>query len=87
MVSVDLLSLDRAAWERVAQSPVAFCDEQRLALLVEPDVLRTVGQQTAELLQRTGAELLVSALVDQARKHRRRTPNQARALEEQRKAK
>src|SRR5437899_2052201 len=55
MVDIGLLVLDRTAWERVVEDPVAFADEHTLTLGVEPDFLRTVGQQTVTMLQQTGA--------------------------------
>ena len=55
MVNIGLLVLDRTAWARVAEDPAAFAVEHALTLGVEPDLLRTVGQQTVAMLQRTGA--------------------------------
>src|SRR5437764_5116490 len=55
MVNIGLLVLDQSAWAKVAEDPVAFADEHMLTLGVEPDFLRTVGQQTVAMLQRTGA--------------------------------
>jgi RimJ/RimL family protein N-acetyltransferase len=55
MADIELLVLDRPAWERVAEDPTAFVVEHTLTLGVEPDLLRTVGQQTVAMLQRTGA--------------------------------
>ena len=55
MADIGLLVLDRTAWERAAEDPAAFAVEQTLTLGVEPDLLRTVGQQTVAMLQRTGA--------------------------------
>lgn len=52
---VGLLVLDRTAWAAVAEDPAGFAIEHALTLGVEPDVLRTVGQQTMAMLQRTGA--------------------------------
>jgi ribosomal-protein-alanine N-acetyltransferase len=55
MANVDLLVLDRTAWERVAEDPVAFAAERTLTIGSAPDLLRTVGEQTVAMLQRTGA--------------------------------
>jgi RimJ/RimL family protein N-acetyltransferase len=55
MVDIALLVLDRTAWARVADDPAAFAVEHALTLGVEPDLLRTVSQQTVTMLQRTGA--------------------------------
>src|SRR5258705_1206577 len=55
MVDIGLLVLDRTAWARVAEDPLAFADEHALTLGVEPDFLHAVGQQTVAMLQRTGA--------------------------------
>jgi len=55
MADIGLLVLDRTAWERAAEDPAAFAVEQTLTLGVEPDLLRTVGEQTVAMLQRTGA--------------------------------
>lgn len=55
MADIGLLVLDRAAWERVAEDPTAFVVEHTLTLGVELELLRTVGQQTVAMLQRTGA--------------------------------
>jgi len=55
MADVRLLVLDRTAWKRVAEDPAVFAVEQALTLRVEPDLLRTVGQQTLVMLERTGA--------------------------------
>jgi RimJ/RimL family protein N-acetyltransferase len=52
---ITLLALDQIAWTRVADNPGAFAAEHTLTLGAEPDLLRTVGQQTVALLQRTGA--------------------------------
>ena len=58
MANIGLLVLDRTAWARVAEDPIAFADEHTLTLGVEPDVLHAVGQQTVTMLQRTGATSL-----------------------------
>jgi RimJ/RimL family protein N-acetyltransferase len=55
MANIGLLVLDRTAWARVAADPTAFAVEHALSLGAEPDLLRTVGQQTVAMLQRTGA--------------------------------
>jgi RimJ/RimL family protein N-acetyltransferase len=55
MLNIGLLNLDRTAWARVAEDPDAFAVEHTLTLGAEPDLLRTVGQQTVAMLQRTGA--------------------------------
>jgi len=55
MVKIGLLVLDRMAWAAVAEDPAAFAVEHALTLGVEPAVLRTVGQQTVAMLERTGA--------------------------------
>jgi ribosomal-protein-alanine N-acetyltransferase len=55
MAHIELLVLDRTGWERVAEDPVAFAVEHTLTLGSEPDLLRTVGQQTVAMLERTGA--------------------------------
>ena len=55
MANIGLLVLDRTAWARVAEDPAAFAIEHTLTLGAEPDLLRTVGQQTVAMLQRTGA--------------------------------
>jgi RimJ/RimL family protein N-acetyltransferase len=55
MADIGLLVLDRTAWKRAAEDPAAFAAEHTLTLGVEPDFLRTVGQQTVAMLQRTGA--------------------------------
>jgi [ribosomal protein S5]-alanine N-acetyltransferase len=53
MVNIRLLALDQIAWTQVAEDPGVFAIEQGLTLGVEPDLLRSVGQQTVALLQRT----------------------------------
>ena len=55
MANIGLLVLDRTAWARVAEDPDAFAVEHTLTLGAEPDLLRTVGQQTVAMLKRTGA--------------------------------
>ena len=55
MADIELLVLDRTAWKRVADDPTAFVVEHTLTLGVEPELLRTVGQQTVAMIQRTGA--------------------------------
>ena len=55
MANIRLLVLDRTAWERVAEDPAVFAVEHTLTLGDEPDLFRTVGQQTVAMLQRTGA--------------------------------
>jgi RimJ/RimL family protein N-acetyltransferase len=55
MANIRLLALDQIAWIQVAEDPAVFAVEQRLVLGVEPDFLRSVGQQTVALLQRTSA--------------------------------
>jgi RimJ/RimL family protein N-acetyltransferase len=55
MANIGLLVLDRTAWARVAEDPAAFAVEHTLTLGAEPDLLRSVGQQTVAVLQRTGA--------------------------------
>jgi RimJ/RimL family protein N-acetyltransferase len=55
MADIGLLALDRTAWERLADDPAGFAVEHTLALGAESDLLRTVGQQTVAMLQRTGA--------------------------------
>ena len=55
MANIGLLVLDRRAWEGVAEDPAAFAAERALTLGAEPDLLRTVGQQTVAMLQRTEA--------------------------------
>ena len=55
MANIRLLALDQIAWIQVAEDPAVFAIEQRLMLGVEPDLLRSVGQQTVALLQRTSA--------------------------------
>src|SRR3954447_23131196 len=55
MVNIGLLVLDQAAWARTAEDPAAFAIEHTLTLGVEPDLLRTVGEQTVAMLERTGA--------------------------------
>ena len=55
MVNIGLLVLDRTAWATVAEDPAAFAVEHTLTLGVEPGLLRTVGEQTVAMLQRTGA--------------------------------
>jgi RimJ/RimL family protein N-acetyltransferase/gamma-glutamylcyclotransferase (GGCT)/AIG2-like uncharacterized protein YtfP len=55
MVNIELLGLDRTTWEKLAEDPAAFAAQRKLALGAEPDVLRTVGRQTAALLERTKA--------------------------------
>jgi len=57
MANIALLILDRAAWERMADDPAAFAVEHTLTLGAELDLLRTVGQQTLAMLQRTGATI------------------------------
>jgi RimJ/RimL family protein N-acetyltransferase len=57
MANIRLLALDQIAWTQVAEDPGVFAVEQRLMLGVEPDLLRSVGQQTVALLQRTSATL------------------------------
>jgi RimJ/RimL family protein N-acetyltransferase len=54
MANIELLVLDRKAWETVAEDPSVFAVEHALALGADPDLLRTVGQQTVAMLQRTG---------------------------------
>ena len=54
-VTIELLALDRNAWEQLAEAPAVFAAEHALALGAEPDLLRAVGQQTVALLERTGA--------------------------------
>ena len=39
----------------MAEDPAAFASERTLTLGVDPELLRTVGQQTVAMLQRTGA--------------------------------
>src|SRR5262245_29261330 len=53
--TIGLLVLDRTTWARVADDPAAFAVEHMLTLGAELDLLRTVGQQTVAMLQRTGA--------------------------------
>jgi RimJ/RimL family protein N-acetyltransferase len=55
MTNIELLVLDRTAWARVAEDPAAFAVEHTLTLDSELDLLRTVGQQTVAMLQRTAA--------------------------------
>jgi RimJ/RimL family protein N-acetyltransferase len=55
MANIRLLALDQIAWTRVAEDPGVFAAKQRLMPGVEPDLLRSVGQQTVALLQRTCA--------------------------------
>ena len=55
MAIVELLGLDRTAWERVAENPATFAADHTLTLGAAPALLRTVGQQTVELLKRTEA--------------------------------
>ena len=55
MANIGLLVLDRRAWEGVAEDPAVFAAEHALTLGGEPDLLRTVGQQTVAMLQRTEA--------------------------------
>jgi len=55
MARVRLLGLDPTAWARMAEDPAAFAVEHALTLGVDPELLRTVGQQTVAMLQRTGA--------------------------------
>ena len=55
MANIGLLVLDRTSWATVAEDPAAFAVEHRLTLGVEPGLLRTVGEQTAAMLQQTGA--------------------------------
>ena len=55
MASITLVPLDRAAWQHVANDPGSFAAERALTLGAEPDLLRTVGEQTVGLLERTGA--------------------------------
>src|SRR5262245_5317620 len=55
MPNIGLLVLDRTAWVKVAEDPTGFAVEHMLTLGAEPDLLRTVGQQTVAMLQRTGA--------------------------------
>ena len=50
MGQIRLLILDRTAWARVADDPVAFAVEHTLTLGAEPDLLRTVGQHTVAML-------------------------------------
>ena len=63
-----MVNLDRTAWATVADDPVAFAVEHTLTLGVEPSLLRTVGEQTVTMLQRTGATTPWTAYlaVDQA---------------------
>jgi RimJ/RimL family protein N-acetyltransferase len=55
VATIRLFALDQIAWTHLAEDPGVFAVEQRLMLGVEPDLLRSVGQQTAALLHRTGA--------------------------------
>jgi len=55
MANIRLFGLDQIAWTQVAEDPGVFAIEQGLTLGVEPDLLRSVGQQTVALLQRTRA--------------------------------
>jgi RimJ/RimL family protein N-acetyltransferase len=55
MTNIGLLVLDQRAWASVAEDPAAFAAQHALTLGAEPDLLRTVGQQTVAMLQRTGA--------------------------------
>ena len=57
MAKIDLLVLDRTAWAAVAEDPAAFAVGHTLTLGVEPGLLRTVGEQTVAMLQRTGATI------------------------------
>ena len=55
LAEIRLLVLDQMAWTQVAEDPPAFAADHMLTLGAEPDLLRSVGQQTVALLQRTGA--------------------------------
>ena len=57
MVPIELLALDRMAWEHLARDPVLFAGQQSLTLGADVDLLRNVGQQTVAMLQRTEATI------------------------------
>jgi [ribosomal protein S5]-alanine N-acetyltransferase len=57
MVNIELLVLDRKAWEGVADNPAAFAVERALTLGVEPDFVRAVAEQTVAMLLRTEATI------------------------------
>jgi GNAT superfamily N-acetyltransferase len=54
MTMIELLSLDRKDWERMAEDPLAFAGTHKLSLGADPQLLRAVGQQTLNLFERTG---------------------------------
>src|SRR5438105_3046311 len=58
MANIGLLVLDRTAWAGVVEDPAAFAVEHTLTLGAEPDLRRTVGQQTVAMLQQTGERAL-----------------------------
>jgi ribosomal-protein-alanine N-acetyltransferase len=51
---LELLPMDRRAWERLAQDPGHFANARGFALGVDSDRLQTVAQQMVDLLERTG---------------------------------
>ena len=55
MVSIELLALDRIAWQQVAEDPVLFARQRALTLGAEVDLFRSVGRQTVAMLQRTSS--------------------------------
>lgn len=52
---IELLVLDRRAWQQVAEDPAAFAGHHGVTFGAELEAVRVVAAQTVALLERTGA--------------------------------